>query len=146
MCQATATSGVYGDAGKLLLAAAELFAFFKEYSTVPKIAELITTVQKVKSDLYERILRDFEHLMDLGASESVSGWVLMRVVAAMSRRDVTPRCRAAMSRASLCRARRCEQALGDVARDAATGVCCGGCSGPGLQRARHSLVLRVRPD
>ena len=62
---------MYDNAGQLLLAVAQLFTNFKEYSTVPRIAELITKVASIKSQLYDRIMREFEHLTELGVASAL---------------------------------------------------------------------------
>lgn len=71
--QAHLSTGTYDNAGQLLLAVSQLLTNFKAYSNVPKVADLMATVARIKSMYYDKIMREFESLTELGVAEAMGG-------------------------------------------------------------------------
>ena len=70
--QSYLSTGTYENAGQLLLAVGQLLTNFKPYSSVPKVADLMSTVSRIKSMYYDKIMREFESLTELGVAEAMS--------------------------------------------------------------------------
>lgn len=64
---------MYENSGQLLLALGQLLTNFKAYSAVPKVADIISTVARIKSMYYDKIMREFESLTELGVAEAMGG-------------------------------------------------------------------------